>query len=99
MLIAFAQFLGARVREGDAVVRAGGDEFVVLLARADEHAVAGLVERLALDAAAAPCAYSLGRAVRSDGESLAATLARADESMYALRHAARAPGGPARRAP
>ena len=98
VLIAFAQFLGARVREGDAVVRAGGDEFVVLLARADEHAIAGLVHRLGEDAASAPCAYSLGSAVRSGGEPLSATLARADESMYALRHASRAPTGPARQA-
>lgn len=96
VLIAFAQFLGARVREGDAVVRAGGDEFVVLIAEADEAAVARLVRRLHEDAAAAPCAYSLGSAVRADGEPLAATLARADEAMYALRHASRAPAGTAR---
>lgn len=90
VLIEFAQFLQQRVRSADAVIRAGGDEFLVLLGGAGESALAALVERLQHDAIRAPCPFSLGWAVRIDGESIAETLARADQAMYARRAKARA---------
>jgi diguanylate cyclase (GGDEF)-like protein/PAS domain S-box-containing protein len=97
VLIEFAQFLQRHVREGDAVVRTGGDEFVVLLAQTSEPALAALIERLQQDATRAPCAFSLGWALRTDAETLADTLARADREMYARRSRARGTTVPASR--
>ena len=90
VLIDFAQFLTDRVRGDDAVVRLGGDEFLVLLAQADSETLRATAGRLQLDSATAPCAFTVGSALREDRESLAATIARADASMYAARAATRA---------
>ena len=90
VLVEVAQFLQQRVREGDAVVRSGGDEFLLLLADGNEAALLALVERLQTDAAQAPCGLSLGWALREDAEALSETLARADRLMYERRAAARA---------
>jgi hypothetical protein len=46
-------------------------------------------ERLAADASEAPCAFTLGAALRQPGETLGATLSRADAAMYARRAAER----------
>lgn len=89
VLIAMTAYLQQQVREGDAVVRSGGDEFVLLLAEADEGRVHGLLARLRAGMDQAPCRYSVGHAVRQRGERLGDTLARADAEMYALRRAAR----------
>lgn len=85
VLTDFGRFLLERVRADDAVVRIGGDEFVILLARAGEGAVRAQVERLQRDAELAPTAFSMGFAVRSDQENLSETLARADSAMYQSR--------------
>ncbi len=90
VLIAMTAYLQQQVREGDAVVRSGGDEFVLLLADADEGRVLGLLAQLRAGMDHAPCRYSTGHAVRQRGEPLNDTLARADAEMYALRRAARA---------
>ena len=92
VLIEFAQFLQHRVRSEDAVIRAGGDEFLVLLGGSGESALAALVERLQQDAMRAPCPFSLGWAVREEGESIAETLSRADRAMYETRKRVRAAG-------
>lgn len=85
ILKAFAKFLLERVRSEDAVVRIGGDEFVILLARGGATAVRAQVDRLREDAGRAPTAFSMGHAVRSGKESLSETLARADSAMYQSR--------------
>ena len=85
VLIGIAQFLQQRVREGDAVVRSGGDEFLLLVAGAGQAALEVLVERLLLDAHRAPCAFSLGWALREGREPLPVTLERADLAMYERR--------------
>ena len=85
VLIEFAQFLSARVREGDSIVRLGGDEFLLLLADADLDTLRATAGRVRMDAAAAPCAFTLGVALREPGEALSATIARADAAMYATR--------------
>ena len=89
VLIAMTRYLQQQVREGDAVVRSGGDEFIMLLASNDEARVQGLLARLRGCMAQAPCRYSLGHALRQRNEPLGDTLARADSEMYALRRAAR----------
>ena len=90
VLVDFVRFLAARVQPDDVVVRLGGDEFAVLLVGADAAALRAVAARLRRDAAAAPCAFSLGHALRAPGEPLAETIARADAAMYAARAASRA---------
>ncbi len=85
----FSVFLQQRARSSDALVRAGGDEFLLLLADADESRIEFVVNRLREDRSAAPCAYSLGHAIREPGESLNETIARADAQMYQARNWAR----------
>lgn len=92
VLMEIARYLFNRVRAGDVVVRLGGDEFVVLLARSDSQTLHATAERLTQDAAAAPCAFTIGVALREAGESLAATIARADAAMYAARATVRSQG-------
>jgi len=92
VLIEIAQYLFHRVRADDAVVRLGGDEFVVLLARSDAETLQATARRLRQDATQAPCAFSIGTALREGEEPLAATIARADAEMYAARAAARSGG-------
>jgi diguanylate cyclase (GGDEF)-like protein/PAS domain S-box-containing protein len=89
VLIAFAGFLQDRVRDSDAVVRAGGDEFLLLLPDTSAAGLDHLIQRLLQDLPLAPCAFSLGWARRDAGEALAETLARADRHMYERRRAAR----------
>lgn len=89
ILIAITRHLEEQVRAADAVVRSGGDEFILLLADGDEARVQSLLARLRANMDTAPCRYSLGHALRHRGEPLADTVARADAEMYALRRAAR----------
>jgi diguanylate cyclase (GGDEF)-like protein len=92
VLVDFVRFLVERVQADDVVVRLGGDEFALLLPGADARALQAVVARLRDDAKAAPCAFSLGDALRNAGEPLAETIARADAGMYAARAASRAAG-------
>jgi diguanylate cyclase (GGDEF)-like protein/PAS domain S-box-containing protein len=90
VLVGVANFLHERSRAVDALVRTGGDEFVLLLPGVDAFHVDALCTRLREDAAQAPCAFSLGAAVRDGVEPLSETVARADAAMYAARSLARA---------
>jgi diguanylate cyclase (GGDEF)-like protein len=89
VLIAMSRYLENHLHKGDAVVRSGGDEFVVLLAHAEEARVQSLLAQLRASMNNAPCRYSIGHALRQRTEALSDTLARADAEMYALRKAAR----------
>jgi diguanylate cyclase (GGDEF)-like protein/PAS domain S-box-containing protein len=89
VLIDMTRYLQSHLAPGDAVVRSGGDEFVLLLADADRARLQVLIALLRSDMAAAPCAYSFGHALREKDESLGDTLARADAEMYQLRRTAR----------
>lgn len=89
VLVAMTRYLENQVGPQDAVVRSGGDEFLLLLADADAAGAQALIGRLRADMPAAPCRYSLGFAVREGDERLGDTLARADADMYARRRAER----------
>ena len=92
VLIGVADFLRKHAPQSAIVVRLGGDEFLVLADAASEDDLAALAGRMRADATSAPIAFTLGCAVRAAGESLEATLRRADASLYATRAAARGDG-------
>ncbi len=71
-----ADFLCGHVREGDVVIRTGDEEFLLLLPDAAAASTPALAERLRHAAVYAPCAFSLGVAVRGGDETLQQTLDR-----------------------
>jgi diguanylate cyclase (GGDEF)-like protein/PAS domain S-box-containing protein len=85
VLVAMAEFLKRHVRRQDMVVRTGGDEFLLLLPRADEAQTQEIVRRIEADRANAPIGFTLGHAVRRDDTTLDAALAQADRELYAIR--------------
>ncbi|HEU4665327.1 MAG TPA: PAS domain S-box protein [Dokdonella sp.] len=85
VLVAMAAFLKRHVRKQDMVVRAGGDEFLLLLPHADEAQTQEIVKRIEADRADAPIGFTLGHAVRRDDATLDEALARADRELYAIR--------------
>lgn len=89
VLITMTRYLQSQVTKADAVVRSGGDEFVLLLADSTPLALQQMIERLRADMVQSPCPYSLGHALREGDERLGDTLARADAEMYRLRRMAR----------
>ncbi len=92
VLIGVANFLRKHAPQGAIVVRMGGDEFLMLVDATSGEALAKLAAEFTADAASAPAGFTLGCAVREPGESLEATLRRADAALYATRAAARGGG-------
>jgi diguanylate cyclase (GGDEF)-like protein len=88
-----AQLLTEQSRAEDVVVRAGGDEFVVVLDNPDERGARELVERIrtAAERIAASAAepwfamlrLSIGQASSTDGVPITELLTEADRRMYA----------------
>lgn len=86
VLVRMGRFLMRHVRAEEAVVRFGGDEFVIMLVGADVNRTRRVTERLRNSALkSAPVPFSLGWAAREDGESLASLLDRADRSLLNVR--------------
>nr|WP_063571301.1 diguanylate cyclase [Luteibacter rhizovicinus] len=85
VLVDMATFLRARVRDEDAVVRLGGDEFLVVLRSADDRQLAEVSARLRDDAQSAPIGFTLGAAMKLAGTPLDAALSRADQRLYEAR--------------
>lgn len=90
VLVAMTRHLEGYLREHEALVRSGGDEFVLLLCEGEGARLQSLIARLRGTVDAAPCRYTVGVATRLGSESLADTLARADAEMYAARRHQRA---------
>jgi diguanylate cyclase (GGDEF)-like protein/PAS domain S-box-containing protein len=86
VLVQMARFLMRHIRAEEAVVRVGGDEFVVLLVGADTARTRRVTDRLRSSALkSAPVPFSLGWASREQGETLVALLDRADRVMLKVR--------------
>ena len=86
VLVEIARFLTRTVRAEDAVIRIGGDEFLVLVPNASDDLIAEIAGRLAEQGPRqAPVAFSLGWAVRRGSETLEETIRRADHDLITIR--------------
>jgi diguanylate cyclase (GGDEF)-like protein/PAS domain S-box-containing protein len=93
VLIRVARFLLSLVRAEDAVIRIGGDEFLLLLIGATPEATAEVAHRLRKTGPGAmPVSASVGWAVRRSGENLEDTIRRADRQLIQIRVRERQPG-------
>jgi GGDEF domain-containing protein len=94
-----ARFLLREVR-AEALVRMGGDEFLLVLAGADLRTTQRVARRLRRRGpSSAPTSFTLGWAVRDRGERLEQTMRRADRSLIRARQRERGtlPSPPTRR--
>ncbi len=81
-----ARFLMRHVRAEEAVVRVGGDEFLVVLCDSDHDQTENVVERLrAAASGSAPVPFSMGWAARRSDETFESTMVRADQQLLAVR--------------
>lgn len=85
VLVAMAHFLSRHVRPEDAVIRVGGDEFLLLLRDAGADMAEDVAARIGRDRADAPIAFTLGCSTFGQGVSLEQGLAEADQRLYQKR--------------
>jgi diguanylate cyclase (GGDEF)-like protein/PAS domain S-box-containing protein len=86
VLIRMSRFLMRQVRAEEAVVRIGGDEFLIVLEGAGDAHVEMVARRLQAAALrTAPVPFSLGWASRRAEEPFQQTMNRADQSLFAVR--------------
>ena len=86
VLVRMARFLMRHVRAEEAVVRVGGDEFVIILTGADVNRTRRVADRLKNSALkSAPVPFSLGWAAREGTEPLVQLMDRADRSLLNVR--------------
>lgn len=86
VLLRVGEFLSRSVRAEDAVMRWGGDEFLLLLFRETEEAVEEVARRLRESVAHNGLPpFSLGWSSRRPGESLEQAISRADHALLAVR--------------
>jgi diguanylate cyclase (GGDEF)-like protein len=86
VLVKMARFLMRHVRAEEAVVRVGGDEFLVVLCDSGQEQTENVAARLRTAApASAPVPFSMGWAARRDTESFEETMVRADHRLLEVR--------------
>jgi diguanylate cyclase (GGDEF)-like protein/PAS domain S-box-containing protein len=86
VLVKMARFLMRHVRAEEAVVRVGGDEFLVVLCDSDQDQTDHVAVRLRTAAAmSAPVPFSMGWAGRRNGERFEETMVRADHRLLEVR--------------
>jgi diguanylate cyclase (GGDEF)-like protein/PAS domain S-box-containing protein len=86
VLVKMARFLMRHVRAEEAVVRVGGDEFLVVLCDSGPDQTEHVVSRLREAApASAPVPFSMGWAARRSGETFEETMIRADQRLLEVR--------------
>ncbi len=95
-LIQVAQMLVASVRKSDCVARIGGDEFGILLERADEPGAWEMALRIVemvvasefcIDGTCLPLSVAVGVGPIQAGDDPQAVMARADKEMYRVKAA------------
>ena len=96
-LIQVALLLIGGVRASDTVARVGGDEFAILLDRADEKSAFETAERLVgqiaetmfrHDGVTMPLSVAIGVTMIEKGDNPVTVMARADQAMYRVKAAA-----------
>jgi diguanylate cyclase (GGDEF)-like protein/PAS domain S-box-containing protein len=86
VLVKMARFLMRHVRAEEAVVRVGGDEFLVVLCDSGSEQTENIAARLREAAAeSAPVPFSMGWASRQDDETFETTMVRADQRLLEVR--------------
>ncbi|AWH25482.1 PAS domain S-box protein [Stenotrophomonas sp. YAU14D1_LEIMI4_1] len=85
ILVGFATFLRTPLGKDEAVVRLGGDEFLVVSNNPDPARLQELERWYNDHCSDSPCAFSMGAAQHVPGESVADTIHRADDHLYRAR--------------
>jgi diguanylate cyclase (GGDEF)-like protein/PAS domain S-box-containing protein len=99
VLVRMSHFLMRYIRAEEAVVRMGGDEFLIVLSDANREGTKRVAQRLQTAAQdTAPVSFSLGWAAREDGESFEDTVNRADRALIEV-SVVEHPGSYTRRTP
>ena len=86
VLLKMSRFLMRYVRAEEPVIRMGGDEFLIVLSDATLESTERVARRLeSAGHDTAPASFSLGWAVRGEGEQFENTVNRADQSLIEVR--------------